>query len=211
MILATYLPCKKGNIQTPIECFLANTPEELLVNSVLFKSDNLEEELLIFETNIYEEKDDLYYINTIPDKPITVPMGSVMEGDAFVTDNMGSEYMPELQKIRRKECELFMKKNVTDKYADFLKVQKQAFESYLLPLWAPILLSRLTGETYEIWPNAKLSPGDIYKINHKQSTLNSLKLDILNMYFAKNIKPNDLCWCHSGIKYKKCHGRVINE
>ena len=207
MILATYIPCKEEKIHFPIKCFTANTPEELLVNSVLFQSNHLEEELLVFQTDIYEIQENDFYIHTLPEFPIIVPIGSVMEGDAFVMDDKGNEFMPELQRTRRKECELFMKKDIPDEYSKFLKVQKKAFESYLLPLWAPVVLGRLTGEIYAIWPNAKLSPGDICKINHKPLT----KLDILNMYFAKNMKPNDPCWCHSGIKYKKCHGRVVNE
>lgn len=204
MILATYLPCKKENVKFPIKCFCANTPEELLTNSILFQSDNLEEELILFQTNQYKLENSFIYIDEIPFQTLTVPMGSVIEGDAFVMDNQDSEFMPELQKNRREQCEKYLKKQSFDTYPEYLKIQKEVFEFYLLPLWAPVLIGRITGNIYEIHLNASLSPGDIVKLHNNHLNEN----EILNLYYAKGLKSNDECWCHSGKKYKKCHGRV---
>lgn len=31
--------------------------------------------------------------------------------------------------------------------------------------------------------------------------------DVILVPYMNNIRRNDLCWCKSGLKYKKCHGK----
>ena len=209
MILATYIPYNKKKIEYPVKCFLAETEEELLYGSY-FNQEKQPEVLVLFETEDYKVSGEFYEVNELPDTAVRLQIGEVVNGDAFLCDKDQREAFPEEQAKRRKKCTENIKGKMAgkDDYDAFLPVQQREFVKNLLPIWAPFLLSFIKGGERPVNFDAFLSSADESKIENNKDIKNKtfLMKQIYTTCHSHGLTANDLCFCGSGRKFKKCHG-----
>lgn len=78
-------------------------------------------------------------------------------------------------------------------------------EKLVIPFFAAQILFDKTGQ----WPNGDYSHGPLGKIEYYAERLcvtkDKVLLAIKNILFTKTLGRNDLCFCDSGKKFKKCH------
>lgn len=210
MILATYLPCNAHDLKNT-RCFAIETPEDLLEESLRFQPDYLAEELVVFCTEKAKEKDGYFYVKELPEMRIRINLGGVMLGDAFVMDQNQRELDPAMQNARRNKFRQYVNggmdleiENEEEAYDQFVTKQKQGFEAFMLPLWAPVIISKYTGKHFPVDTKAELTPAEIELFTTKTDWTRD---NLLQAYYGKSLSANDPCWCGCGKKMKKCHGR----
>lgn len=218
MKIATYVPFDEKKRVCPVRGFKAETVEDLVLGSLLFKG-KLPEMLVVFDTDNYRDIVDDEYpvdkveVDSLPEDGYYLQVGEVVNADAFICDNLQREAFPEEQANKRTKCMLTIKTtpDVEKSYETFLDVQREAFSQYLLPMWAPFILSAIDGIQRTIDLDSCINIGDKNKLEHmiknkrsKEDIYQALK----NAMYGWDLSPNDKCYCGSGKKFKKCCGRV---
>ena len=217
MLVGAFVPYSEKDLQLPLLVFPIEDVGTFLTGAYEYES-NKPELLAVFEVEDAKTApcfamSKRYEVESIPENTFYLQLGEILDGTAFICNPDQTEALPEEQAEKRRKMKQYVKGHIKEDrdYFAFLKAQKTAFVMYMLPLWAPFIISRFSGVSGEISLDSELSETDKIKVDGLIANGYIAKAEayLLNGYFGKFLSANDKCWCGSGLKYKKCHLRNI--